>query len=153
MNCQSSFPSAKGNKIRQCNITSVLGGNWVILWNMADSSALLTSPLSSSKSRVLKKRCVVKYCDKKNADHVSLFQFPDNVKHRSVFDQWVKFVEVMRDSHSWSRGAGYVYVCSDHFTPETDYENLTNLKYGYQTIPKLNKEATVPSKRPVPTPG
>ncbi len=53
-----------------------------------------------------------------------------------------------------SQGAGYVYaVCGDHFTPETDYENFTNLKYGYQTIPKLNKETEVPSKRPLPIPG
>ncbi len=93
---------------------------------MADSSALLKFPLSSSTIRVLGNRCVVKYCDKTNADHVSLFQFQDNVKHQSVFDQWVKFVEVMRDPRSWSRCAGYVYVCSDHFTPETDYENFTN---------------------------
>ncbi len=89
---------------------------------MADSSALLTSPLSSSKNRVPGKRCIVKYCDKTNADHVSLFQFPNKVKHGSVFDQWVEFVEAMRDPHSCSRGAGYVYVCSDNFTPETDYE-------------------------------
>ncbi len=61
-----------------------------------------------------------------------------------VFDQWVKFVEVMRDPHSWSKGAGYVYVCSDYFTPKRDYENFTNLKYGYQTIPKLNKEQCHP---------
>ncbi len=46
-----------------------------------------------------------------------------------------------------------MYICSDHFTLETDYENFTNLKYGYQTIPKLNKETAVPSKRHVPTPG
>ncbi len=120
---------------------------------MADSSALQTSPLLSSKSRVPGKRCIVKYCDKTNADHVCLFQFSDKVKHQSVFEQWVKFVEITRDSHSWSRGAGYVYVCSDHVTPETDYENFTNLKFGYQTISKLNKETAVPSKRPVPTPG
>ncbi len=119
---------------------------------MADSSALLTSTLSSSKSRVLGKRCIVKYCDKINADHIRLFQFSDKVKHLSVFEQWVQFVEVMRNPHSWSRGVGYVYVCSVHFTPETDYENFTNLKFGYQTIPKLNKETAVPSKRPVPTP-
>ncbi len=43
--------------------------------------------------------------------------------------------------------------CSYHFTPETDYENFTNLKYGYQTIPKLNKEKAVPSRRLVPTQG
>ncbi len=120
---------------------------------MADSSALLTSPLSSSKSRVPGKRCIVKRYDKTNADHVSLFQFPDKVKHRSVFDPWVKFVRVTRDPRSWSRGAGYVYVCNDHFTPEIDYENFTQLQYGNQTIPTLNKEKTVPSKRPSPTPG
>ncbi len=62
----------------------------------------------------------MKYCDKINADHVCLFQFPDKMKHRSLFEQWVKCVEVTRDYHSWSRCAGYVYVCSDHFTPETD---------------------------------
>ncbi len=61
---------------------------------MADSSALLTSTLLSSKSRVPGKRCIVKYCDKTNADHVSLFQFPDTVKHQYVFDQWVKLVDV-----------------------------------------------------------
>ncbi len=46
-----------------------------------------------------------------------------------------------------------MYVCSDHFTPETDYENFINLKYCYQTIPKLNNETAVPSKRHFPTPG
>ncbi len=46
-----------------------------------------------------------------------------------------------------------MYVCSDYFTPDTDYENITNVKYGYQTILKLNKETAVPSKRPVSTPG
>ncbi len=93
----------------------------------------------------------MKYCDKTNADHFSLFQFPDKVNHRSVFDQWVKFVEAMRDPRSWSRGAGYVW--NEHFTPETDYKNFSQLQDGYQTIAKLNKEKPVPSKRPVPTPG
>ncbi len=95
----------------------------------------------------------MKYCDKTNADHVSLFLFLDKVKHWSVFDQWVKFVAVTWDPHSWSRSADYMYVCNDHFTSETYYENFTNLKYGYQTITKLNKETAMPSKRPVPTSG
>ncbi len=106
----------------------------------------------SSKSKVSGKRCVVKYCDKTNADHVCLFQFPDKAKDQSVFEQWVRFVEVTRDHHSWSRGAGYMHVCSGNFTPDTDYENFTQLQYGYQTIPKLNKETAGPSMRPVPTP-
>ncbi len=46
-----------------------------------------------------------------------------------------------------------MYDCSDHFSPETDYENFTKLQYGYQAIPKLNKEKAVPSKKLVPTPG
>ncbi len=36
----------------------------------------------------------MKYCGKTNADHVSLFQFPDKAKDQCVFDQWVKYVEV-----------------------------------------------------------
>ncbi len=95
----------------------------------------------------------MKYCNKAKANHVTLFQFPAKVKHQPVFVQWVTFVEVTRNPHSWSRGAGYVYVCGNHFTSETDHENFTNLKYGFQTMPKLNKETTLTSKKPVPTLG
>ncbi len=94
--------------------TGALVGNWVIQWNMADSGALLKSLLLSSKSRVPGKRCIVKYCDKTNADHFSLFQFPDKVKHRSVFDQSVKFVEVIRDPCSWSRAMCMLVLTISH---------------------------------------
>ncbi len=61
-------------------------------------------PVKHGRSRLPGKTCIVKYCDKTNADHVSLFLFPDKMKHhsRSVFDHWEKFVEVTRDPHSWS---------------------------------------------------
>ena len=64
----------------------------------------------------------------------------------------MKFVEVTRGPRSWSRQAGHVYLCSDHFTPETDYVNFHKLQHGYHTTPQLNKDKAVPSKRPVPTP-
>ena len=79
------------------------------------------------------KRCVVMFCDKTNADGVSMHKFPTEEKVRR---QWVSFVRQKN--------------CSDHFTPE-DYHDYQMKAAGYASKMLLKKNA-IPSRQVVPTP-
>ena len=91
------------------------------------------------------KRCVVMFCDKTNADGVSMHKFPTEEKVRR---QWVSFVRQKRDTDSWKQGSGH--ICSDHFTPE-DYHDYGMKVAGYASKMLLKKNA-IPSRQVVPTP-
>lgn len=91
------------------------------------------------------KRCTVMFCNKTNADGVTLHQFPKNEKIRR---QWISFVQQKRDPSGWRAGSGH--ICSDHFTPE-DYHGYGLKLAGLATKLVLKTDA-IPSKQVVATP-
>ena len=101
--------------------------------------------MSEKKKRVPGKRCVVMFCNKTNADGVSLHQFP---KDSNLSRKWTTFVRHKRDPKTWTPGSGY--VCSAHFLSQ-DYEGYGAKIAGFSSKPVLKKGA-VPSIQPVPTP-
>ena len=100
--------------------------------------------MSEKKKRVPGKRCVVMFCNKTNADGVSLHQFP---KDRNLSRKWTSFVHHKRDPKTWTPGTGH--VCSAHFSTN-DYEGYGAKIAGFSSKLVLKKGA-VPSIHPVPT--
>lgn len=100
---------------------------------------------SRKKKRTPGKRCVVMFCDKTNADGVSLHQFP---KEENLRRQWISFVRLKRDPKTWTPGSGH--ICSAHFTPE-DYQGFGAKLAGFSSKLVLRKEA-IPSIQAAPTP-
>ena len=97
------------------------------------------------KKRQPGKRCVVMFCNKTNADGVSLHQFPAD---ENVRRQWIAFVRSKREPSSWTPGSGH--ICSAHFTDD-NYEGLGAKLAGFSSKLVLKKTA-VPSIQPTPTP-
>lgn len=91
------------------------------------------------------KRCVVMFCNKTNADGVTLHQFP---KEERIRRQWISFVRQKRDPNTWTAGSGH--ICSDHFCPE-DYHGYGLKLAGFATKLVL-KADVIPSRQVVPTP-
>ena len=77
------------------------------------------------KKRQSGKRCVVMFCNKTNADGVSLHQFPAD---ENVRRQWIAFVRSKRVPSSWTPGSGH--ICSAHFTDD-NYEGLDAKLAGF----------------------
>lgn len=97
------------------------------------------------KKRQSRKRCVVTFFSKTNADGVSLHQFP---KDEKVLRKWISFVRIKREPNSWTPGTGH--ICSDHFTAGS-YEGFAAKLAGYASKLILKKTA-VPSIQAAPTP-
>ena len=97
------------------------------------------------KKRKPGKRCVVMFCNKTNADGVSLHQFPAD---ESVRRQWIAFVRTKREPNSWTPGSGH--ICSDHFSAD-DYEGFGAKVAGFSSKLVLKKSA-VPSIQASPIP-
>ena len=91
------------------------------------------------------KRCVVMFCNKTNADGVSLHQFPAD---ESVRRQWIAFVRTKREPYSWTPGSGH--ICSDHFSADS-YEGFGAKIAGFSSKLVLKKSA-VPSIQASATP-
>lgn len=102
---------------------------------------------AAKRKQVPGHRCVVMFCNKTNADNVSLHQFPKDLK---IQQKWVQFVSQKRDSKFWTHGSGYMYVCSDHFLP-TDYDGYHAKLAGFASKLVLKKE-TYPTINPIPNP-
>ena len=85
------------------------------------------------------------FCNKTNADGVSLHQFPAD---ESVRRQWIAFVRTKREPNSWTPGSGH--ICSDHFSAD-DYEVFGAKVAGFSSKLVLKKSA-VPSIQASPTP-
>ena len=85
------------------------------------------------------------FCNKTNADGVSLHQFPAD---ESVRRQWIAFVRTKREPNSWTPGSGY--ICSDNFSAN-DYEGFGAKVAGFSSKLVLKKSA-VPSIQASPTP-
>ena len=79
------------------------------------------------------KRFFVTFCDKTNADGVSMHKFATEEKLRR---QWVSLVCQRRNSDSWKPGSGH--ICSHHFTPE-DYHDYGMIVAGYASKMLLKK--------------
>ena len=97
------------------------------------------------KKRKPGKRYVVMFCNKTNADGVSLHQFPAD---ESVRRQWIAFVRTKREPNSWTPGSGH--ICSDHFSAD-DYELFGAKVAGFSSKLVLKKSA-VPSIQASPIP-
>lgn len=112
---------------------------------MANSGQHQTQTSEQRKKRQPGKRCVVMFCNKTNADGVSLHQFPteDNVRR-----QWISFVRTKREPSSWTPGSGH--ICSEHFTGDC-YEGFGAKLAGFSSKLILKKTA-VPSIQATPTP-
>ena len=78
------------------------------------------------------------FCNKTNADIVSLHQFPAD---ESVRRQWIAFVQTKREPYSWTPSSGH--ICSHHFSAES-YEGLGAKIAGFGSKLVLKKFA-VPS--------
>ncbi|KAK3710883.1 hypothetical protein QZH41_014862 [Actinostola sp. cb2023] len=85
------------------------------------------------------------FCDKTNADGVSLHKFPRDV---NLCLKWNQFVLRKRDRKMWTPGHGH--ICSGHFTP-SDYEGYAAKLTGFTSRLVLKKGA-IPSIQPIPTP-
>ena len=85
------------------------------------------------------------FCNKTNADGVSLHQFPAD---ENVRRQWIAFVRSKREPSSWTPGSGH--ICSAHFTDDS-YEGFGAKLAGFSSKLVLKKTA-VPSIQPTPTP-
>ena len=85
------------------------------------------------------------FCNKTNADGVSLHQFPAD---ESVRRQRIAFVRTKREPNSWTPGSGH--ICSDHFSAD-DYEVFGAKVAGFSSNLVLKKSA-VPSIQASPTP-
>lgn len=79
---------------------------------------------TQKKKRLPGKRCVVMFCNKTNADNVTLHKFPTDEPWRR---KWISFVLAKRDD-DWRPGCGH--ICSDHFTDDC-YEGLGAKLAGY----------------------
>ena len=97
------------------------------------------------KKRKPGKCCLVMFCNKTNADGVSLHQFPAD---ESLGRQWIAFVRTTREPNSWTPGSGH--ICSDHFSAD-DYEGFGAKVAGFSSKLVLKKSA-VPSIQASPTP-
>jgi len=106
---------------------------------------MAASTCSLKRKKPPGKRCCVMFCNKTNAEEVSLHQFPKNDNLRQ---KWSNFVLQKRDTSTWTRGSGY--ICSDHFLP-LDYDGFNRKQAGFATKLILRKDA-VPTVNPVPTP-
>lgn len=93
------------------------------------------------RKRVPGKRCVVMFCDKTNADNVSMHQFPADEKLRA---KWIHFVLQKRDAKQWTPGSGH--ICSDHFSPN-DYDGYHAKQAGFASKLVLKKDV-VPTINP-----
>ena len=99
---------------------------------------------TQKKKRLPGKRCVVMFCNKTNADNVTLHKFPTDEPWRR---KWISFVLAKRDD-DWRPGCGH--ICSDHFTDDC-YEGLGAKLAGYSY--RLNvKKTAIPSIQVTPTP-
>ncbi|RUA04238.1 MAG: hypothetical protein DSY43_06795 [Gammaproteobacteria bacterium] len=105
----------------------------------------MASSCGQKRKREPGKRCVVMFCDKTNADGVSLHKFPRD-DHLCL--KWNQFVLRKRDPKSWTPGHGH--ICSGHFTP-SDYESYAAKLAGFTSRLVLKKGA-IPSIQPIPTP-
>ncbi|XP_068756296.1 uncharacterized protein [Montipora capricornis] len=81
------------------------------------------------------KHCVVMFCNKTNADGVSLHQFPAD---ESVRQKWIAFVRTKREPYSWTPGSGH--ICSDHFSVDS-YEGFGAKIAGFSSKLVLKKAA------------
>ncbi|KAK2552510.1 hypothetical protein P5673_026350 [Acropora cervicornis] len=81
------------------------------------------------------KRCVVMFCNKTNADRVSLHQLPAD---ESVRLQWIAFVRTKRELNSWTPGSGA--ICNDHFSADS-YEGFGAKMAGFSYKLVLKKPA------------
>ena len=90
------------------------------------------------------KRCVVMFCNKTNADGVSLHKFPTEETRRR---QWINFVLAKRDDN-WKQGSGH--ICSSHFSPDC-YDGLGSKIAGFSSKVVL-KSTAVPTIQANPTP-
>ena len=79
------------------------------------------------------KRCVVMFCNKTNAEGVSLHQFPAD---ESVRRQWIAFVRTKREPNSWTPGSGH--ICSDRFSADS-YEGFGAKIAGFSSKLVLKK--------------
>ena len=100
---------------------------------------------SKRRKRKPGKLCVVMFCNKTNADGVSLHQFPAD---ESVRRKWIAFVRTKREPNSWTPGSAY--ICSDHFSAGS-YEGFGAKIAGFSSKLVLKKSA-VPSIHASPTP-
>ena len=85
------------------------------------------------------------FCNKTNANVVSLDQFPAD---ESVQRQWIAFVQTKREPYSWTPGLGH--ICSDHFSADS-YKGFSAKIAGFSSKLVLKKSA-VPSIHTSPTP-
>ena len=88
------------------------------------------------------------FCNKTNAENVSMHQFPDDP---DLKQKWIRFVYHKRDKDDWSLDSmpGTGHICSDHFTT-ADYTNFMAKTAGFVTKLLLCKTA-VPSVQAIPT--
>ena len=114
---------------------------------MANSESFMDQQQTGQqgKKRQPGKRCVVMFCNKTNADGVSLHQFPAD---ENVRQQWIAFVRTKREPSSWMPGPGH--ICSEHFTADS-YEGFGAKLAGFSSKLVLKKTA-VPSIQATPTP-
>ena len=98
------------------------------------------------KKRKPGKRYVVMFCNKTNADGVSLHQFPAD---ESLRRQWIAFVRTKREHNSWTPSSGH--ICSDHFSAD-DYEGFGAKVAGFSSKRLVLKKSAVPSIQVSPTP-
>ena len=78
------------------------------------------------------------FCNKTNADGVSLHQFPAD---ENVRRQWIAFVRSKREPSSWTPGSDH--ICSAYFTDD-NYERFGAKLAGFSSKLVLKKTA-VPS--------
>ena len=85
---------------------------------------------------------MVTFCNKTNADGVSLHQFPadDNVRR-----QWIAFVRTKREPSIWTPGSSH--ICSEHFTGDEGF----GAKLAGFTSKLVLKKTAVPSIQVTPT--
>ena len=111
---------------------------------MANNESLDEQQKQQRKKRQPGQRCVM-FCNKTNADGVSLHQFPAD---ENVIRQGIAFVRSKREPSSWTPGSGH--ICSAHFTDDS-YEGFGAKLAGFSSKLVLRKSA-VPSIQPAPTP-
>ena len=69
-----------------------------------DNAKDKNAPKEVQKKKEPGKRCVVMFCNKTNADGVSLHKFPTDETRRR---QWIAFVLAKRDDN-WRQGSGHI---------------------------------------------
>ena len=109
-----------------------------------DNAKDQNAPKEVQKKKEPGKRCVVMFCNKTNADGVSLHKFPTDETRRR---QWIAFVLAKRDDN-WRQGSGH--ICSSHFSADC-YEGLGAKIAGFSSKLVL-KNTAVPTIQVNPTP-